>query len=62
MVEIKAQMTTLDYFAPLIQRVFCGVVLERKMSKPSLLSDDHGHTEWIKAKKEDSEGFSLHRK
>ncbi|KRX74367.1 U3 small nucleolar RNA-associated protein 15 -like protein [Trichinella sp. T6] len=57
MVEIKAQMTTLDYFAPLIQRVFCGVVLERKTSKPSFLSDDHGHTEWMQAKKEDSEGF-----
>ncbi|KRX40094.1 U3 small nucleolar RNA-associated protein 15 -like protein [Trichinella murrelli] len=62
MVEIKAQMTTLDYFAPLIQRVFCGVVLERKTSKPSFLSDDHGHTEWMQAKKEDSEGFFLHRK
>ncbi|KRY56988.1 U3 small nucleolar RNA-associated protein 15 -like protein [Trichinella britovi] len=62
MVEIKAQMTTLDYFAPLIQRVFCGVVLERKTSKPSFLSDDHGHTEWMQAKKEDSEGFCLHRK
>ncbi|KRY11789.1 U3 small nucleolar RNA-associated protein 15 -like protein [Trichinella patagoniensis] len=55
--EIKAQMTTLDYFAPLIQRVSCGVVLERKTNKPSFLSDDHGHTEWMQAKKEDSEGF-----
>ncbi|KRX22552.1 hypothetical protein T07_12997 [Trichinella nelsoni] len=53
--------TRISYFCNARRTAFVVTarIVERK-TKAAF--DDHGHTEWMQAKKEDSEGFSLHRK